>query len=559
MATGRAAVQVVYFPSHKIAAFATDALPASLYGHLEEDDWREGIDILKTCLERFSEEPLPQPLVPCCRRPPSLSDQEADVDRLSEFLQTTCKGITEMHPAHVRWFVSSGTELDVTLNINVEVEEVALPPPKDPCLAEDCNKPGDDYYGGYCSSVCRAAAIVQSASETSSHKKLADDEPLLEELPEEQPVTPVETRPREAATLMPKRTTQVKAFTGFNSSPPLLTTNGVIGHKTLPMIDLDLEDAIVVEANEANQRSPLPTWLVPLPEPVTTSAEMVDPRTGETLVGVVGFYFQGTDDPCDVLCQASFLSNHFDLDPVGMLLEVPRSPGHKRRFRTSEAAYQATKFWHVNVEDFETASAEEAQKLKKDRFGNEDWSYGGTGSNWHAMLAVLRGKFDRGSRYAEALVKTEDAFLLNHYSDVGKDKVWSDNAIGDGANWLGMQLMLVRDELMGTRTWTDFVNKAACRLPSGKPRGGEEWQEAVLNASEAVVNALHKAVEPDTPTSVRSARSARSARRPRTQEVAALPTKELNRQEEAVCDKRHMIPLPPCFAGLVSCNNCRER
>eukprot|EP00971_Amphidinium_carterae_P102336 2026061-Amphidinium_carterae.1 len=30
----------------------------------------------------------------------------------------------------------------------------------------------------------------------------------------------------------------------------------------------------------------------------------------------------------------------------------------------------------------------------------------------------------------------------------GRDKVWSNNNIGDGKNWLGMQLMLLRDKIL---------------------------------------------------------------------------------------------------------------
>ena len=63
------------------------------------------------------------------------------------------------------------------------------------------------------------------------------------------------------------------------------------------------------------------------------------------------------------------------------------------------------------------------------------------------MLSVLRAKFGLGSRMARGLLATEDAFLLEHNDVCGRDATWSDNQDGSGQNWLGLQLMLVRDEL----------------------------------------------------------------------------------------------------------------
>lgn len=79
---------------------------------------------------------------------------------------------------------------------------------------------------------------------------------------------------------------------------------------------------------------------------------------------------------------------------------------------------------------------------------------------------------------ASKLLETRDAFLLEHNSKSGRDKacvhcmawhgilgkwtgddpveraanlrqIWSDNLDGSGKNWLGLQLMLLRDQLRG--------------------------------------------------------------------------------------------------------------
>jgi len=112
------------------------------------------------------------------------------------------------------------------------------------------------------------------------------------------------------------------------------------------------------------------------------------------------------------------------------------------------------------------------------------------------MLAVLRAKFRPGSGCAQALLKTQDAFLLEHNSVEGRDKVWSDNCNGDGTNWLGMQLMLLRDELRKDRSggerWTHFITKD-CQIDLGtgdarSSRGAGRWQGAVRAAARGLLD-----------------------------------------------------------------------
>merc|ERR1740121_733981 len=106
------------------------------------------------------------------------------------------------------------------------------------------------------------------------------------------------------------------------------------------------------------------------------------------------------------------------------------------------------------------------------------------------MRAVLDAKF-KNARLAQLLLATEDSFLLEHNPVVGRDKQWSDNHRGDGANWLGMQLMLVRDELVeqSERTWTSWLEDAfRINFADRKqiPRHSQDWQVAVQSAADIV-------------------------------------------------------------------------
>merc|ERR1719429_729678 len=96
-----------------------------------------------------------------------------------------------------------------------------------------------------------------------------------------------------------------------------------------------------------------------------------------------------------------------------------------------------------------------------------DFSYGGKGDNWKGMYAVLEAKFSLAA-LRKALGKTKDTFLLEHNSVRGRDDVWSDNYDGTGTNWLGMQLMLIRDKQGGTSKWTEFI-KSCVNIDSGTP------------------------------------------------------------------------------------------
>mmetsp|Transcript_65257 Transcript_65257/g.121659 ORF Transcript_65257/g.121659 Transcript_65257/m.121659 type:complete len:1026 (-) Transcript_65257:166-3243(-) len=224
------------------------------------------------------------------------------------------------------------------------------------------------------------------------------------------------------------------------------------------------------------------------------AVEMKDPRQGmSTDIGVVGFSHPGHDEAWDVHCGAGFLSNFYDLGSNSLPVEVPNAPGEQFWFLSAEAAFQALRHWE-RAKEFQHLSAGDAWRLNRHLSGQEDWTYAGFGSAWEGMASVLRTKFAPGTALARALLTTEDSFLLHHNIADFKDALWSDNGDGEGKNLLGMQLMLIRDELSGQYTWTDFIRRrCGVNLQTGEIPDTEEeepWQETVRIARVALVSKL---------------------------------------------------------------------
>jgi len=217
-----------------------------------------------------------------------------------------------------------------------------------------------------------------------------------------------------------------------------------------------------------------------------------DPRSPNQKVEVIGFYHPGQDEPCDSLCGAPFLGNFWNLGAHSLRITAPNS-SNEVAFANSEAAFQALKFWN-KADQFAPLSGDGAFQLKKSLNGQEDFTFGGYGSNWLGMMAVLRVKFAEASMQ-KRLLQTEDAYLLEHNSVEGRDKVWSDNCKGDGTNWLGLQIMLIRDEINGTSGWTTFISKHI-DLNTGNPTSGadsDECQFLVQKTCAALTVALQSA------------------------------------------------------------------
>ena len=96
---------------------------------------------------------------------------------------------------------------------------------------------------------------------------------------------------------------------------------------------------------------------------------------------------------------------------------------------------------------------------------------------------------------AKGLLATGDHFLLEHNSVPGRDLVWSDNSDGSGTNWLGLQLMIIRDELTKKSSWTNFIysqvdgySGAPCHAQSETPA---IMPGTVLQATQALQRAIN--------------------------------------------------------------------
>lgn len=240
--------------------------------------------------------------------------------------------------------------------------------------------------------------------------------------------------------------------------------------------------------------APAPGSQVSIPEPQPSAIRMQDPRSSFGRdVGVIAFHYPGRPEAWDELCGAGFLSGSFDVGRGGMELEAPCEPGRRRTFCNSEAAFQALKFWPV-AGDFEGLSGEEASRRAQQLSGREDWSYAGFLNEWRGMSSVLSRKFQPNSPMAAALLKTRDAFLLEHHSAVGRNNVWSDNGNGEGKNWLGLQLMVIRDRLARSPSWTGYL-ESLLDLASGQPLSrttATQWQDVVRRATRAVVDEFNR-------------------------------------------------------------------
>jgi len=172
-------------------------------------------------------------------------------------------------------------------------------------------------------------------------------------------------------------------------------------------------------------------------------------------------------------------------------------------FRNATAALAAMKFWEQR-QYFTELDGEEADVLSRSlsllqqsRDDTERSTFGGTfASEWAAMMEVQRAKFRKGSILASALVQTGDTFLLAHSSAAtGTDSFWSDSGDGEGKNLLGMQLMLLRDELAdpprgGHGSWKEFISElhdVNTGMALAKEACEEIWQNFVRDAHDALV------------------------------------------------------------------------
>lgn len=235
-----------------------------------------------------------------------------------------------------------------------------------------------------------------------------------------------------------------------------------------------------------------------MPRPNVEALLFDDPRFPGRQVGLLGFYHPGHDEEWDTLCGCGFLGNFFEIGQDQLLICGPRD-GQWKFFSNAESAFQSLKFWDY-AEQFRRCTGGQAFRLKQSLEAHPhliDRTYCGFGSNWAAMRHVLQQKF-ADDRSRQCLFQTAPGFLLEHNATTDRDKVWSNNHIGDGTNWLGMQLMLLRDELAGQSTWSDFiVHHCQLDIHTGmhvSQNGARAWQDVVQSAT----NVLLRCFSPGT-------------------------------------------------------------
>lgn len=229
---------------------------------------------------------------------------------------------------------------------------------------------------------------------------------------------------------------------------------------------------------------------------------MKDPRGSAVAnVSIVGFYYPSHDIKVDTVCGAPFLGNFW----APAIIEDFAPPNHAsdpHTFKCAEACYWASQWWD-HASEFEGKNGQEVFDLAKSLRAKglpPDPTFGGFGTAWRMMQVILRKKFRKGSNLAAGLLATKDAYLVEHQEGHDSDNQWSDFCDGTGENWLGLQLMVLRDELRGDGAagWTALAS-SAYDLESGAPRAGRAtWLEGVGRAAAALNGALPYTCPPRT-------------------------------------------------------------
>lgn len=215
--------------------------------------------------------------------------------------------------------------------------------------------------------------------------------------------------------------------------------------------------------------------------------------TGEKMMckekPVIAFYYNGKPTPADIFYGSSFLGNFY---PCELTI-------FGRKFRNAEAAFQALKWWDSHAKEFQKLDGTSAFELKKQldklrkleknnpKYLATDWTYKNNGNNKDGMYVVLCAKFTPESKIARKLLDTGDAILVEHNPRRGRDCIWSNNNDGSGSNFLGLMLMIIRDELRSPDVRSSWRMFAEANKYDEK---WSEWKTIVCTASKKILDAL---------------------------------------------------------------------
>ena len=135
----------------------------------------------------------------------------------------------------------------------------------------------------------------------------------------------------------------------------------------------------------------------------------------------------------------AFLSN-FPFYETEYTITLPDGSKHKRKFPTSEHAYQAAKA--TTLADInkvmEAGTAGQSKRAGRAIKLRSDWD----SVRWHTMAQILIKKFGRNAELIAKLDATGNQLLVegNHWQDC----YWGRDVKQGGKNWLGIQLMALR-------------------------------------------------------------------------------------------------------------------
>jgi predicted NAD-dependent protein-ADP-ribosyltransferase YbiA (DUF1768 family) len=164
----------------------------------------------------------------------------------------------------------------------------------------------------------------------------------------------------------------------------------------------------------------------------TISVQSIKSHQLQTIMKDVGFFYK-PNDKLDRVNRLGFLGNFYEyFFNITIYLNI-------YTFKCAEGAFQSLKDFS-NVDKYLFVNGDEAYNISRAN-KNIDRTYNGFESNWKAMLYVLIAKFSDPQLQIKLL--NTPFFLLEH-NEKERDKIWSDNYDGTGENWLGLQLMLIR-------------------------------------------------------------------------------------------------------------------